>query len=147
MIQRLLFVFLVAGLLMSTVAHSGFQVSGTQLLDANGQQFVMRGVNHPHAWYRQNKHAIADIAKAGANTVRIVLSNGTQWNKIPANEVSELIGLCKNNQLICMFEVHDTTGYGEKAEATTIAQAASYWVEIASALKTPACGWMATKTP
>lgn len=118
---------------------AGFSVSGTQLLNGNGQPFVMRGINHAHTWYsNKTNSAIPDIAKTGANTVRVVLSNGTHregWIKTPASEVREIINLCKSNKLICMLEVHDTTGYGEKAEATAVAQAAAYWVEIADTLK------------
>lgn len=106
---------------------AGFSVSGTQLLNGNGQPFVMRGINHAHTWYsNKTNSAIADIAKTGANTVRVVLSNGTHregWIKTPVSEVREIINLCKSNKLICMLEVHDTTGYGEKAEATAVAQA------------------------
>ena len=29
----------------------GFRVDGTKLLDAKGNEFVMRGVNHAHCWY------------------------------------------------------------------------------------------------
>ena len=29
----------------------GFKVDGTKLLDANGEEFIMRGINHAHTWY------------------------------------------------------------------------------------------------
>ncbi|WP_236985484.1 glycoside hydrolase family 5 protein [Marinagarivorans cellulosilyticus] len=60
-------------------AYAGFSIKGTQLLDANGEPFIMRGVNHGHAWFPLNLSAIEDIANAGANTVRVVLSSGAQW--------------------------------------------------------------------
>lgn len=31
------------------VSQTGFMVSGTKLLDANGNEFIMRGINHPHS--------------------------------------------------------------------------------------------------
>ena len=31
--------------------QTGFKVSGTKLLDANGNEFIMRGINHPHSWF------------------------------------------------------------------------------------------------
>lgn len=34
--------------LTSTLVFAGFSVSNGQLLDAKGNPFVMRGVNHPH---------------------------------------------------------------------------------------------------
>jgi mannan endo-1,4-beta-mannosidase len=39
----------------------------------------------------------------------------------------------KSNRLICMFEVHSTTGYGDQS-AATLSQAADYWLNIRSAL-------------
>ena len=32
-------------------ASDGFYISGTSVYDANGNKFVMRGVNIAHAWY------------------------------------------------------------------------------------------------
>ena len=52
--------------------QAGFQVSGTQLLDGNGNPFIMRGVNHPHTWFTdRTEQALSDIASVNANTVRI----------------------------------------------------------------------------
>src|SRR5687768_6749065 len=103
-----------AGLICSG-AFAGFSVSGTQLLDGNGQPFVMRGINHAHTWFAsQTSASIPNIASTGANVVRVVLSNGTHregWVRTPANEVVNIINLCKTNKIICMLEVHDTTGY------------------------------------
>jgi hypothetical protein len=45
-----------------------------------------------------------------------------------------VINLCKANKLVCALEVHDTTGYGEDATATSLTQAVTYWKEIKSAL-------------
>lgn len=122
-------------MLLSSFSDAGFSVSGTQLLDANGQAFVMRGVNHPHAWYTSNTDSIADIAATGANTVRVVLSDGQQWTRNSAADVANIISLCKQNELICVLEVHDVTGSGEAGAAGTLANAAQYWVDIASVLE------------
>ena len=89
-----------AGVMAST-AWAGFSISGTQLLDGNGQPFVMRGINHAHTWYAsQTNTAIPNIANTGANVVRVVLSNGTHregWTKTSASEVSSIINLCNDN--------------------------------------------------
>ena len=62
--------------------QTGFKVSGTKLLDANGNAFIMRGINHPHSWFTaQDDTALEAIAATGANTVRIVCANGHQNNK------------------------------------------------------------------
>lgn len=111
---------------------NGFQVSGTKLLDANGNEFVMRGVNHAHTWYKSElKTTIPALAKAGCNAVRIVLSNGEQWTKDSASEVSNIISLCEQNKMIAILEVHDATGYNDEA---SLLAAANYFVDIKSAL-------------
>ena len=51
---------------------NGFQVSGRDLLDVNGNSFVMRGINYPHNWYPDETGSFADIKAEGANTVRVV---------------------------------------------------------------------------
>src|SRR5215203_3983758 len=48
---------------------NGFQVSGRDLLDVNGNSFVMRGINHPHNWYPDETGSFTDIKAEGANTV------------------------------------------------------------------------------
>ncbi|MBG0565010.1 cellulase family glycosylhydrolase [Actinoplanes aureus] len=116
-------------------AAAGFTVSGTRILDANGNAFVMRGVNHAHTWYQdRTPQALADIKALGANTVRVVLGSGQRWGPDSAANVSAVISQCKANRLICVLEVHDTTGYGEQAGAATLAQAVDYWISIKSAL-------------
>lgn len=92
-------------------ASGGFKVSGTKLYDSNGNEFIMRGVNYPHAWYTSEyETAIPAIARKGFNCVRIVLANGQKWGKTSYNEVSVLIDLCKKNNLVAILEVHDATG-------------------------------------
>ena len=114
---------------------SGFHVSGRYLLDANGNNFVMRGINVPHNWYPdETSSSLQNIKAKGANTVRIVLSSGQNWPKNSASDVANVINLCKANKLICILEIHDTTGYGEDESATTLAQAVAYWIEIQSVL-------------
>ena len=112
----------------------GFQVSGRDLLDVNGNSFIMRGINHPHNWYADETGSFVDIKAEGANTVRVVLSNGKLWPKNSAADVANVIDLCKTNKLICVLEVHDTTGYGEESGTASLAEAVTYWKEIKSVL-------------
>jgi mannan endo-1,4-beta-mannosidase len=125
---------LVAALPTATAA-AGLHVSGTQVAEANGAAFVMRGVNHPYAWYPSQTGAFADIKSFGANTVRVVLGSGQRWGPTSAAEVANVVSLCKQSRLICVLEAHDTTGYGEESAAASLDQAASYWISVASALK------------
>jgi mannan endo-1,4-beta-mannosidase len=126
---------LVAALSPATPAATGLHVDGTRILEANGAPFVMRGVSHAHVWYPTQTRAFADIKSFGANTVRVVLGSGQRWGPTSAAEVTNVIGLCKQSRLICVLEVHDTTGFGEESAAATLDQAASYWISVAGALK------------
>ncbi|WP_405851320.1 cellulase family glycosylhydrolase [Streptomyces sp. NBC_00090] len=115
-------------------AVTGIHVANGRVYEANGNEFVMRGVNHAHAWYPERTGSIADIAAKGANTVRVVLASGDRWAPTSQADVSSLIGQCKANKVICVLEVHDTTGYGEDGAATSLDRAADYWISIKGAL-------------
>ncbi len=110
----------------------GFHVEGSRLLDANGNPFIMRGINHAHTWYKgETETAIKAIAQTGANTIRLVLSNGVQWNKDDMNSVKSLIKQCKDNKMVAVLEVHDATG---KQTTSELLEAADYFVEMKNAL-------------
>ena len=108
--------------------YTGFYISGTQLHDVKGHPFVMRGVNYPYLWFQNRLSAIDDIAGMGANTVRVVLGNGVQWPRTSGQEVSTIIKRCKVNQVVCVLEVYDTTGYTEDPKAATLSSAVDYWL-------------------
>ncbi|MFI7236014.1 cellulase family glycosylhydrolase [Streptomyces cyaneofuscatus] len=115
-------------------AATGLHVSNGRLLEANGNDFVMRGVNHAHTWYPGETQSLADIKAFGANTVRVVLSDGHRWTRNGPGEVAGIVDDCKTNRLICVLEVHDTTGYGEDAAAGTLDHAADYWISLKDVL-------------
>jgi len=115
-------------------AAVGLRVSGGRVVEANGAAFVMRGVSHAHVWYPDRTSSFADIKSLGANTVRVVLGSGQRWGPTTAAEVSTIVSLCRQSRLICVLEVHDTTGYGEEGAAATLDQAATYWIGVRSAL-------------
>lgn len=113
---------------------AGLHISDGRLLEGNGNDFVMRGVNHAHTWYPGETQSLADIKALGANTVRVVLSDGHRWTRNTPEDVASVIGQCKANRLICVLEVHDTTGYGEDAAAGTLDHAADYWIGLKGVL-------------
>jgi mannan endo-1,4-beta-mannosidase len=114
-------------------AATGLHVSGRTIVEANGQAFIMRGINHEHTWFTNQTGSFANIKAAGANTVRVVLSGG-RWTANSASDVANVIALCKQNRLICVLEDHDTTGYGEDGAAYTLDQAVNYWTGLKSVL-------------
>lgn len=117
-------------------AAPGFHVSGGRLLDANGEDFVLRGVNHAHAWYpARTAQALKDIKALGANSVRVVLATGDRWTKNDTADVAAVVAQCKQNRLVCVLEAHDTTGYGEQAGATTLSRAVDYWIDVKDAVQ------------
>ncbi|MGK5447686.1 cellulase family glycosylhydrolase [Streptomyces radiopugnans] len=113
---------------------AGLHIEDGRLLEANGNDFVMRGVNHAHTWYPGETQSLADIKETGANTVRVVLASGHRWSENSPQDVAAVVGQCKANRLICVLEVHDTTGYGEEAAAASLDQAADYWIGLRDVL-------------
>jgi mannan endo-1,4-beta-mannosidase len=115
---------------------AGFHVENGRLLDANGKDFILRGVNHAHTWYpARTEQALADIKGLGANSVRIVLSTGVRWAKNDVADVADVVARCKAHRLVCVLEAHDTTGYGEQGGAASLSEAVDYWLEVADAVK------------
>ncbi|MCR1949985.1 cellulase family glycosylhydrolase [Clostridium sp. DSM 100503] len=116
----------------AATSNSGFHVNGTKLYDANGNEFIMRGINHAHAWYKgQESIAIPAIAKTGANTVRVALGDGDQWGYDNINTVKNIISLCEQNKLVAVLEVHDATGADDVSKLNN---AVNYWIGIKDAL-------------
>jgi mannan endo-1,4-beta-mannosidase len=116
-------------------AATGIHVHNGRLVEANGHDLILRGINHAYAWFPAQTSSFAAMKAVGANSVRLSLSIGERWK--PANtvtEVSGVIALCKRNRLICIFDAHDTMGLGQQAGAATISQAVDYWISIRAAL-------------
>src|SRR6185369_4738761 len=113
-------------------AAVGLHISGRNIVEANGQNFIMRGINHEHIWFANQTSSFANIKAAVANTVRVVLGSGKRWG--PSTDVANVISLCKQNRLICVLEVHDTTGFGEDGAAATLDEAVTYWISQKSVL-------------
>ncbi|PJE94503.1 beta-mannosidase [Streptomyces carminius] len=118
-----------------TADAPGLRVEDGRLLEADGNDFVMRGVNHAHTWFTNELDSLSHIKAKGANTVRVVLSSGDRWTRNDASDVANVVSECKANRLICVLEVHDTTGYGEQEGAVTLDRAAEYWISVRSALE------------
>jgi mannan endo-1,4-beta-mannosidase len=97
-----------------------FTIQGTRLLDANNNEFVIRGVNNPHVWFpvKSNK-ALERIAALNSNTVRIV------WEtKGKPGALKKAVEKCIALNIIPMVELHDATG---DSTAEKLLQMAAYY--------------------
>ena len=113
----------------------GFKVNGAKLLDRCNEEFVMRGVNLAYTWYESTAYdQLEAVAKSGANTVRVVLSNGKAYGKAadPADKVMAFANKCKEYGMLTILEVHDETGSNEISD---LEDAAEYFANMADELK------------
>ena len=112
----------------SSTQGKSLYVQNGKLYDGNGKEFMMRGINVAHAWYKDyTETSINAIANLGANCVRVVLADGSQWTKTTRSEVENIIKWCRNKGLVCVLEVHDHTGYDDTSRLDS---AVNYWLEI-----------------
>jgi len=109
----------------------GFTISGSNLIDANGNNFIMKGINAPLAWYQtQVNNSIAGLKQnTGLNCVRIVVQTNT-----PDNVWQTCVQNCIDNNIIPMVELHDVTGSNSSSELQNMAQ---FWASKASYLTQP----------
>ncbi|GIH27245.1 hypothetical protein Aph01nite_55550 [Acrocarpospora phusangensis] len=115
-------------------AAVGLRISGRNIVEANGNNFIIRGTSHAHVWYPSQTSSIANIKAKGANAVRVVLSGGRWTPANNASDVANIVSLCRTNRLVCILENHDTTGFGEQSGAVSLDAAVNYWISIQSAL-------------
>lgn len=93
-------------------SSTGFFVRDGRLYDRLGNDFVIRGVNHPVVWYQnQALPWLEDIADTGANTVRIVWETLDYQGLPPSLDLlRQVIARTIELQMIPMVELHDATG-------------------------------------
>lgn len=101
--------------------RSTFYVQERHLYDRCGEQVVLRGINEMIVWSpgRDGDPEFAEIAKTGANVVRIV------WNdEGSAAELDTAITNAVAQGLIPLIENHDATG-----DLTLLPEVVDYWVQ------------------
>jgi hypothetical protein len=101
---------------------AGFFVSGGRLYDHDGNDFVMRGINNPLAWFQnRNTGALAwlnQIATTGANTVRLVWETDAGDPQL----LRDAIERCLELHMVPMVELHDVTGGTNVGEPANMAE-------------------------
>lgn len=83
----------------------GFYTEGRKIFAPGGEEVILRGVNEMFVWTDKTGTKLPEIAKTGANCVRIVwtIKDGTM------DELDKLIQKCIDNKMIPMIELHDKT--------------------------------------
>ncbi|MDE6541083.1 MAG: glycoside hydrolase family 5 protein [Muribaculaceae bacterium] len=105
-----------------------FSTSGTRLIDARGNDFVMRGANYSWCWQKGREKTVVPAARRiGCNTLRIQLGTGRRFSKPTEAQLENLIRLCEENSLIAVFNTHDATGSDSYAD---LEESVRFWVEM-----------------
>ena len=104
---------------MESVNNSkpGFFVQGRFLYTKDNEKVILRGVNHMFIWTDREGKSIPEIAKTGANCVRIV------WNM--HGRISDLYHIVDEsivNSMIPIVELHDATG-----QWTRLPELVNFW--------------------
>lgn len=103
------------------VVFKGFRVSGSVLKDANGNTFVARGVNNPHAWYdSQSYNVLTNLANRRTNLIRVVWTTGGS-----AARLDQILTAIASKKMVPMVELHDGTGSNN---ASVLQNMANYFV-------------------
>jgi hypothetical protein len=111
----------------------GFTTNNTtgDLIDANGNNFIMKGMNVPLAWFVGNvNNNIANVrTNTNSNCLRIVVSetsNDADWQNT--------VQLCIDNDIIPMVELHSVTGSTSQADLVRMGQ---FWADRADYFTQP----------
>ncbi|WP_433221184.1 cellulase family glycosylhydrolase [Dactylosporangium sp. CS-047395] len=120
--------------LASPSSTVGMRVRDGRILEADGHDLVIRGINHSYLWHADRRQVFADIKATGANTVRVALAGGEVWPATPKGQVKAIVAQCRLHRLICVLDIHDTMGWGQEPGAATLGQAVDSWLRLRSVL-------------
>ena len=90
-------------------AKPGFFVQDRFLYSKDNEKVILRGINHMFIWTDREGKTIPEMAKTGANCVRIV------WNtRGRISDLDSIVAQSISNGMIPIVELHDTTGNWDK---------------------------------
>lgn len=102
---------------------TGFFVSGGRLFDRFGADFVMRGINHPVAWFQNDAlNWLDEIATTESNAVRLVWETTLPSTQLIRASIEHSVEL----GMVPMVELHDITGSQDVNDPARMAQ---YYVD------------------
>jgi mannan endo-1,4-beta-mannosidase len=110
-------------------SNKHFYVKGRQLFDRCGEPVVLRGINEMVIWTAPEGQTFPEIAKTGANTVRVVW---TIKDHPGEEQLDRVLTRAMAEKLIPIIELHDATG-----NLADVPRVVEFWVrpEIVSVLK------------
>lgn len=110
-------------------SDSHMYVLGRELYDRCGEKVLLRGINHMVIWTDREGQTFPEIAKTGANTLRIVW---TVKDHPGEAELEHVLTQALASHLIPIIELHDATGKIE-----LVPQLVDFWTrpEIVAILK------------
>ena len=115
-------------------AQQVMQVKGRHLYDPCGEQVVLRGVNEMFIWSDDptGEKIMPEIARTGANVVRIVWLTDKENSKASPENLDRVIQNCIKNKMFPMPELHGATGKWDK-----ISDQVDYWTrpDVVAVLK------------
>lgn len=97
-----------------------YYVDRGRLYDGCGEQVILRGVNHLYIYIDRAGDAIPEIARTGANVVRLGWYAG---NDVPPSEMERAVERTIDHSMIALLEFHDTTGKWE------LDRVVDYWLD------------------
>jgi hypothetical protein len=131
-----------------------FGVAGTKIVDQNGNEFLVKGVNvNGPGWVfsrdtLQDVNLLADVWQF--NTVRVCAAIGWEWSASHNKNLDAIIRAFTQKGIVSILEVHDYTGIyppdkGYRAEPVKYIHSLStfkkWWVDKASRYKNNAYVW------
>ncbi len=95
------------------VTDGYFTTKNGKLYDANGKEFLIRGVNSAHLWFDNYDRdyaykSLLPISRTNSNTVRIVW--GLNLQGMSVGQLEKIIQRVIELNMIPMIELHDATG-------------------------------------
>ncbi|RYY73060.1 MAG: hypothetical protein EOO52_19510 [Gammaproteobacteria bacterium] len=119
--------------LIAAPCVAALSVKDGQLVDANGQAVVLRGVTINHDLAPEKTiQSLKDAAALGANSAQIefTLRDFSVFPRPIVAQIRQIVETCKLQKLICVLEPNDVAGFGTTPGSTSPSGTVSYWTDL-----------------